>query len=242
VFFGDDDYRAYLALIASAARHAGAAIWSYCLMPNHVHFIIVPGHEDALRATFAEAHRRYTARIHAREQWTGHLWQGRFSSTAMDGPHLMAAARYVALNPVRAGLVAQAADWPWSSARAYLAGRDDGVVTVGPVLDMIGDFAAYLGAPEDAAAVNAIRRSRTTGRPVGGAAWLRPWKLARSASWRRASAGRRRGRSWVMGRGSYFVQCHRNLTVLLRCDLRSGRALKGTTKDTKNTKARDARR
>jgi putative transposase len=65
-----------------------------------------------------------------------------------------------------------AADWPWSSARAHLAGRDDGVVTTAPVLGMVGDFAAYLGAPEDTAAVTAIRRSRTTGRPVGEAAWL----------------------------------------------------------------------
>ena len=172
VFFGDDDYRAYLALIAGAAKRARAAIWSYCLMPNHVHFIIVPEHEDALRATFAEAHRRYTARIHAREQWTGHLWQGRFSSTAMDGTHLMAAARYVAMNPVRAGLVSHATDWPWSSARAHLAGRDDGVVTVAPLLGMVGDFAAYLDEPEDTQAVTAIRHSRTTGRPVGASEWL----------------------------------------------------------------------
>jgi putative transposase len=189
VFFSDDDYRAYLALIAGAAQHAGAAIWSYCLMPNHVHFIIVPEREDALRATFAEAHRRYTARIHAREQWTGHLWQGRFSSTAMDGPHLVAAARYVALNPVRAGLVSHASDWPWSSARAHLAGRDDGVVTVAPVLEMVGDFAAYLDTAEDTAAVSAIRRSRTTGRPVGEAAWLE----ALEARTRRQLAPQKRG-------------------------------------------------
>jgi putative transposase len=172
VFFGDEDYRAYLDLIAGAAKRARVAIWSYCLMPNHVHFIVVPEHEDALRATFAEAHRRYTARIHAREQWNEHLWQGRFSSTAMDGAHLVAAARYVALNPVRAGLVSHAADWPWSSARAHLAGRDDGVVTVAPVLGMVGDFAAHLDAPEDTQAVADIRRSRTTGRPVGAREWL----------------------------------------------------------------------
>jgi putative transposase len=189
VFFGEDDYRAYLGLIAGAAQSAGAAIWSYCLMPNHVHFIIVPEHEDALRATFAEAHRRYTARIHAREQWTGHLWQGRFSSTAMDGPHLMAAARYVALNPVRAGLVSHAADWPWSSARAHLVGRDDGIVTVAPVLGMIGDFAAYLDEPEDTAAVTAIRQSRTTGRPVGAKAWLESLE----ARTRRQLAAQKRG-------------------------------------------------
>ncbi len=172
VFFGDDDYRCYLDLVSGAAKRADTAIWSYCLMPNHVHFVMAPSREDGLRATFAEAHRRYTARIHARAKWTGHLWQGRFSSTAMDGPHAYAAARYVALNPVRAGLVARAADWPWSSARAHLAGLDDGVVTVAPVLEMAPDFAAYLDEDEDTNALAAIRRSRTTGRPVGAKDWL----------------------------------------------------------------------
>ena len=112
---------------------------------------------------FAEAHRRFAARIHARLKVTGHLWQGRFSSTAMDERHLMAAARYVPMNPVRAGLVVRADAWPWSSARAHLAGRDDGVVRVAPLLARVPDFAGLLEAAEDEAAVLAIRRSRTTG-------------------------------------------------------------------------------
>ena len=172
VFFSDSDYRFYLGAVTAAAKASATAIWSYCLMPNHVHFIMVPVDEDGLRATFAQTHRCYTGRIHARHRWTGHLWQGRFSSTAMDEAHLHAAARYVALNPVRAGLTKHAADWPWSSARAHLAGRDDGVVTVAPVLERVGDFAAYLAEEEDAEAVAAIRRSRSTGRPVGAKEWL----------------------------------------------------------------------
>jgi putative transposase len=116
VFFGDDDYRAYLDLIAAAATRSGTAIWAYCLMPNPVHFIMVLAGPDGLRATFAEAHRRYTARIHARERWTGHLWQGRFSATAMDERHLIVAPRYAPMNPVRAGLAPRAEDWPWPSA------------------------------------------------------------------------------------------------------------------------------
>jgi putative transposase len=173
VFFNDGDYRRYLALIADAARRAGAAIWAYCLMPNHVHFIMTPADEDGLRATFAEAHRRYTAIINLREGWSGHLWQGRFGSTVMDERHLMAAARYVPMNPVRAGLVKRADAWPWSSARAHLAGRDDGVVSVAPLLDRMGDFAGFLAADEDEAAVMAIRRARTTGRPAGEAVWIK---------------------------------------------------------------------
>ncbi len=78
VFFEDGDYQFYLELVSAAARRSATAtaIWAYCLMPNHVHFIMTPTDPDGLRRTFAEAHRRYTARIHAREQWTGHLWQG----------------------------------------------------------------------------------------------------------------------------------------------------------------------
>ncbi|HEX3365617.1 transposase [Phenylobacterium sp.] len=189
VFFGDDDYRAYLSLISAAAKGSETAIWAYCLMPNHVHFIMVPSDADGLRRTFAEAHRRYAARIHARLKVTGHLWQGRFSSTAMDERHLMAAARYVPMNPVRAGLVDRAEAWPWSSARAHLAGSDDGVVTVGPLLDRIEDFAGLLAAAEDEAAVLAIRRSRSTGRPVGAADWI----AALEAKTRRSLAPAKRG-------------------------------------------------
>ena len=189
MFFGDADYRFYLNLIAAAAKRSGTAVWSYCLMPNHVHFLLVPSREDGLRQTFAEAHRRYTGAINARRRQTGHLWQGRFSSTPMDERHLYAAVRYVALNPVRAGLVGRAGDWPWSSTRAFLAGRDDGVVTVGPVLERTGDFAAYLGDDEDATAVAAIRGSRSTGRPVGTEEWIADLE-ARTA---RALAARKRG-------------------------------------------------
>ena len=90
----------------------------------------------------------------------------------MDEAHLYSAIRYVDLNPVRAGLVTRAADWPWSSARAHLAGRDDGVVTVAPVLERTGDYAAYLDEAEEPGRVAAIRRSRSTGWPVGAKDWL----------------------------------------------------------------------
>jgi putative transposase len=172
VFFSDQDYRFYLRLISEGAKASGTAVGGYCLMPNHVHFIMVPDNEDGLRATFAQAHRRYTGHIHAREQWTGHLWQGRFSSTAMDEAHLYAAIRYVDLNPVRAGLVARAADWPWSSAKVHLTGKSDGVVALAPVRERIDDFAAYLDEAEDAERVAALRQSRSTGRPVGAKEWI----------------------------------------------------------------------
>lgn len=117
-FFEDGDYSLYLDLLSDASRRSGVEIWSYCLMPNHVHIIAVPSDEDGLRRTFRYVHRHYTGFINARMRTTGHLWQGRFSSVAMDEGHLVAALRYVALNPVRARLVAHATDWPWARTRA----------------------------------------------------------------------------------------------------------------------------
>ena len=126
-FFDDDDYTLYKYLLSKAAGKAGSEIWCYCLMPNHVHIIIVPSHDDGLRGTFADAHRRYTGYINARMRATGHLWQGRFGSVVVNEEHLANAVRYVSLNPVRARLVDRAKDWNWSSVNAHLTGEDDGI-------------------------------------------------------------------------------------------------------------------
>ena len=83
-FFQEDDYRAYLDLLGQWCGRCGVEVWAYCLMPNHVHLIVVPESEDGLRRGLGEAHRRYTRRINFREGWRGHLWQGRFASFAMD--------------------------------------------------------------------------------------------------------------------------------------------------------------
>ena len=172
-FFEDGDYRFYLDLLAETSAKAGVEVWAYCLMPNHIHAIMTPSDPDGLRRAFAELHRRYTRRINARNQWTGHLWQGRFGSAAMDEQHLLAAARYVALNPVRARLAAKAEDWPWSSVHAHLAGRDDRIVKVAPVLKRVGDFRTFLGqAFDEGAAYGPLRRSETTGRPLGAKDWV----------------------------------------------------------------------
>jgi len=87
-FFEAADYALYRDLLGEAAARAGSEIWCYCLMPNHVHLIVVPADEDGLRRTFADAHRRYTGFINARHRWTGHLWQGRYGAVAMDEEHL----------------------------------------------------------------------------------------------------------------------------------------------------------
>ena len=193
-FFEDGDFALYRDLLAEGARRAGASIWAYCLMPNHVHVIVVPADCDGLRATFAYAHRRYTGFINARHRWTGHLWQGRFGAVAMDEAHLAAAARYVALNPVRANLVDRAEQWEWSSVRAHLAGANDGLVSVAPLIERLGDFGAFLGGQEDQPATLTLRRSERTGRPAGSADWL----VALERSTGRALLPRKPGRKPIV--------------------------------------------
>src|SRR6266446_5375832 len=110
-FFGDHDYALYRDLLAENCRAAEVEVWAWCLMPNHVHLILVPSDPDGLRRALARVHRHYAGVIQARRKRSGHFWQGRFGAVAMDEEHLAAALRYVSLNPVRARLVERAQDW-----------------------------------------------------------------------------------------------------------------------------------
>ncbi|HLW93147.1 MAG TPA: transposase [Roseiarcus sp.] len=173
VFFSDADYELYRDLLASQCRKHGVAVWSYCLMPNHVHLILVPTRAEAMGRALGEAHRRYSAAINARLRVTGHLFQARYGSAAMDEDHLMAAARYVALNPVRARLVGRAQDWRWSSVRAHLSGGDDGLVSVAPLLERCGGrFSDLIETAAPADLVAALRAAETIGRPLGAPIFL----------------------------------------------------------------------
>ncbi|SFK14309.1 transposase [Caulobacter sp. UNC279MFTsu5.1] len=172
-FFSDADYQLYRDLLAENAVKAGVEVWGWVLMPNHVHLILVPSDPDGLRRCLALVHRRYAGAIHARDQRTGHFWQGRFGCVAMDEAHLGAALRYVALNPVRARLVERAADWRWSSLHACLdPERGDGLTRTAPVLSRYPDFAAMIADGEDEALSRGLRRAETIGRPVGGEAFI----------------------------------------------------------------------
>jgi len=172
-FFGDDDYQLYRDLLAEHAAAAGVEVWSWVLMPNHVHLVLVPPDADALRRALAPVHRRYAGHVHARLKRTGHFWQGRFGCVAMDEAHLGAALRYVALNPVRARLVERAVDWPWSSLHVHLGlVADDGLTTSAPVMARYPDLAEHIAAGEDEALSQRLRRAESVGRPLGSEAFL----------------------------------------------------------------------
>jgi putative transposase len=135
--------------------------------PNHVHLILVPHDADGLRRALAPLHRRYAGIIHARHKRSGHFWQGRFGCVAMDEAHLAAALRYVALNPVRARLVERAQDWRWSSTRAHLHGKDDGLTALTPIRERFPRFADLLDVELEAELFDRLRAAESIGRPLG---------------------------------------------------------------------------
>ena len=172
VFFRDEDYAAYRDLVAAACAASGVRCLAWCLMPNHVHLILVPSDADGLRSALAEAHRLYSRAINFAHGWRGYLWQGRFASYPMDTAHLLTAIRYVELNPVRAQLAARAENWPWSSAGAHLTGRTDGLTDLAGTSGLHRNWRAMLRhgleagdvSPVEEAAIEARIR---TGRPLG---------------------------------------------------------------------------
>lgn len=200
VFFWDEDRLEYLRLLAEAAAASGTRCLAWCLMDNHVHLILVPSTEDGLRAALGEAHRRYTRRVNFREGWRGHLFQGRFASYPMDDAHLMAAVRYVELNPVAAKMVARAEDWRWSSARSHLRGRrvkDDPLTDIEALSAHVPNWRAMLRhgleaggvGDEGASLAEAIEARLRTGRPLAADGWIAAQEVATG----RALAPRKRG-------------------------------------------------
>lgn len=125
VFRSRGDHEAYLSLLHAYARRFGLALFAYCLMPNHVHLIIVPSSANGLCRALRAVHCQYAQRSHRMRAVCGHLWQGRYNSCALDSTHFVNAIRYVELNPVRAALVARPEDYRWSSAAARCGRRTD---------------------------------------------------------------------------------------------------------------------
>ena len=167
-FFNDEDYQAYLELMSHWCDRYGVQIWAYCLMPNHIHLIAVPGTNDGLNLAIGEAHRRYTRRINFREGWRGHLWQGRFSSFIMQQSYLIACTKYIELNPVRAGLVQRPEKWRWSSAGAHLKGGDDILVKTKPLLEMVSSsWKRFLSDDAKNHEIEILKKHERTGRPLG---------------------------------------------------------------------------
>jgi putative transposase len=170
-FFCDEDYQEYLSLLGHWCGEFEVRIWAYCLMPNHVHLILLPSTAGGLARAVGEIHQRYTRRINFRQGWRGHLWQGRFASFVMSEKHLMGATRYVERNPVKADLVARAEDWRWSSAAAHCGAEGDCPAEREWLIDrtagMTSTWSEHLAWRDDTELSRLMRQRENTGRPLG---------------------------------------------------------------------------
>lgn len=167
VFFNEDDKQAYLDLLIKQAKKYEIEFWAYCLMGNHVHFIAVPKKENSLARGLAQTHKEHTRRINFRNNWRGHLWEGRFKSCVLSEKHLYAAVRYVERNPVRAGIVKKAEDYPWSSAKAHMCKMQDRFLSDNFMIEEITNWKAYLSDDSDDKKSNLFVGHVDTGRPLG---------------------------------------------------------------------------
>jgi len=176
VFFSDLDRRVFLQLLERYSQRYHLCILGYCLMSNHYHVVCEPETAVSMAWTFRLTNHDYSRWLHTQRGQNGQLWQGRYRSCPLDDPHLWNALCYVERNPVRAGMVRHALEWPWSSARAHVHGRQ------GPVtLDLARWRGDYTGAKwaevlelgiGDAAFLDRLRESGDTGRPVGSAEFI----------------------------------------------------------------------
>lgn len=195
IFFSDADREAYLRLLVEFGTREGLEFWAWCLMTNHVHLVVVPPDDPtALARAIGEAHRRYTRLVNFREGVRGHLFQERFHSFPIQTDHhLLTVVRYVERNPVRATLVRQATDHPWSSARHHALQTPDRLVTHSPIHAMAPNWTHVLA--ENDQELEAVRQHVRTGRPWGSEAWVTALEQQLGRPLRPRSGGWPKGRS-----------------------------------------------
>lgn len=173
VFLQEGDYRAFLALMIEAQGHIPMRTLAYCLMPNHFHLVVYP-HGDGDLGRWVHwlltTHGQRYLRCHAT---SGHLWQGRYKSFPIqEDHHLLAVMRYAERNPLRAGLVRRAEEWPWSSLRAR---SPSGVVPplAGSPVDLPPRWLELVNEEEPAGKVDLLRKTIGRGSPFGDGDWSR---------------------------------------------------------------------
>jgi len=130
IFCAEDDHRFFRECLLSATNEFGCLVHAYVLMSNHVHLLMSPNESASIARTMQAVGRRYVPRFNRRYGRTGSLWEGRYRATVVDSEqYLFTCHRYIELNPVRAGLVAEASSYRWSSFRANALGEYDELVS-----------------------------------------------------------------------------------------------------------------
>ena len=129
-FFSDDDYRHYLDRLSDLAEKYSCAVHAYVLMTNHVHLLLTPEKTDSASLLMKHLGQRYVQYINKTYRRSGTLWEGRFRSClTQEDNYVLSCYRYIELNPVRAGMVKDPSEYPWSSYGANSLGKKNTLLT-----------------------------------------------------------------------------------------------------------------
>jgi putative transposase len=170
VFFGRGDRLCYLNLLRQHSMSRNVQVVAYCLMPNHVHLVLIPPDEDDLQAVLKPVHGQYAQRVNRMRTRCGHLWQNRFFSSPLDSRYLLNAVKYVELNPVRAGMSIAAEDYAWSSAAIHCGLATSLIVDAKPRLPelaQIENWSRWLAENMPDPIVRDLRRNASQNLPCG---------------------------------------------------------------------------
>ena len=140
IFFGDDDYLFFLDTIKEAKGKYECKLYAYCVMTNHLHLLVEPLIKEHLALFIKLIAQKYTQHINRFHKRTGTLWEGRFKScpVSMDN-YLLACCRYIEMNPIRAGVVADLKDYRWSSYPGKIGIRKDDLLDLDVWYESLGD-------------------------------------------------------------------------------------------------------
>jgi putative transposase len=171
IFSDNADHKKYLSLLRDESKRYDLIILAYCLMPNHVHFIVIPEEEDSMALTFKYAHMKYSQYYNKKMHVNGHLFQGRFFSCIMDERYTLACARYIERNPVRVKMCKKPHSWEWSSARIHCGIDSYDEFGVNRLFDYIDEqqknWKEFIETPDDSDEIKRIRKQTRNGRPIG---------------------------------------------------------------------------
>lgn len=171
VFFTDTDRAYYLEWLKNYSVRYEVDVLAYCLMTNHIHLVLVPATEQGLQQVLKPLHMRYAQYINRSRGWKGHLWQGRYFSSALDESYTWAAIRYVERNPVRARLVRKAERYPWSSAAGHCGLKKDTLISGKQEwqkrFEKIGDWSSWLAERDEMEELDYLQRNVSKGLPCG---------------------------------------------------------------------------
>ncbi|WP_300668763.1 transposase [Desulfoluna sp.] len=167
LFFSDEEYAAFTDILAQACAEHRIRVWGYCLMPDHIHLIALAEAATAIDACLHTATQRYKAFLIKQGAPSLPQFKEKPARHLLDDTYLIRCVRYVEINPVKREYVTTPEAWAFSSASAHLAGKDDALVTVAPLLDRVQEnWSDFLATPIPSEEADLFYAHEQSGEPM----------------------------------------------------------------------------